>query len=171
MNHEPKSEGFIPKSDNKQTPHISLAKVYMVVGLTFTYIDYCNERMPLEKEATALFKAKRAGKKVDGKIQAIKRRFKELRNKNPQGISHNNNIRGVFLYKAEALAAIKKHASHLHEGGYYSYLVVEPRNVGFNGCNYEKESESWFRLNKRNTAYLPCKKPPCLQGTVCFSGS
>ncbi len=135
-------------------------RIFVVVRFPYSYVEHMIEWQAREKEASARFKQGIRSKRR--KLEQLTK--KELLERYRQVNHSHPGSFGYFPTQEAADKAIKGYP-YMNEGGYYSYVCVEP--TPFNCVEaYALDTSSWWKWNGKR--YLKCKRPDWSKGIFHF---
>jgi hypothetical protein len=76
---------------------------------------------------------------------------------------YRKRIVGWWLDEQSARQCILSNWGDIYEDGHYEFTILEEVN---DGLYPETGLEEWYKWNKREKKYKPCKKPPVLKCIV-----
>lgn len=146
--------------------------VFVLIGFSFQQIAAAKGFYAMESRYRKLRKSGLSKSVIEKELRAEFGAFRKnnLYNK-ATGIASN----GIFATKEAAQKYLKDFGGQMHEGGYYTYFLIEKRPFGYENISDDPDAETWYKGKSTGKGwfaykYYPCKKPKFYTGTVFFSG-
>lgn len=81
--------------------------------------------------------------------------------------------KGIFKSKQDAVDVIEKYGYSIHEGNYYTHLLIERGYYGAEGIDLSDDAETWYIGEStgpeyEDYRYVETERPHVFQGTRCF---
>lgn len=135
--------------------------IYIVVGFPFSYVKGCTYL----NWYSSFHKKHKGARMTDISPKSQEKRLKSM-------ISKPKNM-GYFESLDDAKRAIAENGYHMHEGAYYTHLLIEEIPIGQIDA-YDFEPKHWYKGYSTGNGwndyeYRKCRRPRWAKGTFGFS--